>query len=94
MTYPDGPFPGLAPEQSTMFEGAALTYPRYRPGLPDATGRLLAGTLWGRPSPGLLDLGTGQVSFARRAGARRVDGSLIEEATFRVLLAERPKEAR
>lgn len=66
MTYPDGPLLGLAPEQETMFEGAALTYARHRPGLPDAAVRLLADTLRGRPSPVLLDLGTGtgQVPFA------------------------------
>ncbi|MFF0228543.1 class I SAM-dependent methyltransferase [Streptomyces sp. NPDC004629] len=66
MTYPEGPLPGLAPEQETMFEGAALTYSRRRPGLPDAAVRLLADTLRGRPSPVLLDLGTGtgQVPFA------------------------------
>ncbi|MFF5027794.1 class I SAM-dependent methyltransferase [Streptomyces collinus] len=59
MTYPDGPLPGLAPEQETMFEVAALAYARHRPGLPEAAVRLLAGTLRGRPSPVLLDLGTG-----------------------------------
>ncbi|WP_030841464.1 class I SAM-dependent methyltransferase [Streptomyces sp. NRRL S-475] len=59
MTYPDGPLPGLSPEQETMFEGAALTYARHRPGLPEAAVRLLADTLRGRPSPVLLDLGTG-----------------------------------
>ncbi|MGA5442370.1 class I SAM-dependent methyltransferase [Streptomyces griseoincarnatus] len=59
MTYPDGPLPGLSPEQETMFDGAALTYARHRPGLPDAAVRLLADTLRGRPSPVLLDLGTG-----------------------------------
>ncbi|WP_329164338.1 methyltransferase domain-containing protein [Streptomyces sp. NBC_01267] len=66
MTYPDGPLPGLAPDQESMFDGAALTYARHRPGLPEAAVRLLAGTLRGRPSPVLLDLGTGtgQVPFA------------------------------
>ncbi|MGY3056252.1 ubiquinone/menaquinone biosynthesis C-methylase UbiE [Streptomyces sp. TE3672] len=66
MTYPDGPFPGLSPKQEALFEGAALTYARHRPGLPDAAVRLLADTLRGRPSPVLLDLGTGtgQVPFA------------------------------
>ncbi|MEU6353608.1 methyltransferase domain-containing protein [Streptomyces sp. NPDC047072] len=65
MTYPDGPLPGF-PEQQALFEGAALTYARHRPGLPDAAVRLLADTLRGRPSPVLLDLGTGtgQVPFA------------------------------
>ena len=58
MTYPDGPLPGL-PEQESLFEGAALTYARHRPGLPDATVRLLADTLRGGPSPVMLDLGTG-----------------------------------
>ncbi|MFD3940681.1 hypothetical protein ACFWSF_38370 [Streptomyces sp. NPDC058611] len=49
-----------------MFEGAALTYARHRPGLPDAAVRLLADALRGPPSPVLLDLGTGtgQVPFA------------------------------
>ncbi|QDN54305.1 class I SAM-dependent methyltransferase (plasmid) [Streptomyces sp. S1D4-20] len=42
-----------------MFEGAAVTYARHRPGLPDAAVRLLADTLRCRPSPVLLDLGTG-----------------------------------
>ncbi|WP_406346364.1 methyltransferase domain-containing protein [Streptomyces sp. NBC_01547] len=59
MTYPYEPFPGLPPEQEKMFEAAALTYARHRPGLPDAAVRLLADTLRGRPSPMLLDLGTG-----------------------------------
>ncbi|MFJ6752487.1 hypothetical protein ACIQNI_30520 [Streptomyces sp. NPDC091266] len=49
MIYPDGPLPGL-PEQEALFEGAALTYARHRPGLPDAAVRLLADTLRGRPS--------------------------------------------
>ncbi|MGW3209087.1 class I SAM-dependent methyltransferase [Streptomyces sp. NPDC001135] len=66
MTYPDGPLPGLSPEQEALFEGAALTYARHSPGLSDAVVRLLADTLRGRPSPVLLDLGTGtgQVPFA------------------------------
>ncbi|MEU4086451.1 class I SAM-dependent methyltransferase [Streptomyces aureus] len=59
MTYPDKPLPDLAPEQETMFEGAALTYARHRPGLPDTAARLLADTLRDQPSPVLLDLGTG-----------------------------------
>ncbi|WP_333736776.1 class I SAM-dependent methyltransferase [Streptomyces sp. IBSBF 2806] len=66
MTYPDGPFPGLPPEREAMFEAAAPTYARHRPGLPDAAVRLLADALRGRRSPVLLDLGTGtgQVPFA------------------------------
>ncbi|MEU6275745.1 class I SAM-dependent methyltransferase [Streptomyces populi] len=59
MTCPDGPLPDLPPKQEAMFEGAALAYARHRPGLPDAAARLLADTLRGRPSPVLLDLGTG-----------------------------------
>ncbi|MFI5822818.1 class I SAM-dependent methyltransferase [Streptomyces rishiriensis] len=72
MTYPDGPFQGLPPEQEAMFEAAASTYARHRPGLPDPAVRLLADTLRGRPSPVLLDLGTGtgQVPLAlQSAGA-------------------------
>ncbi|MET7684229.1 methyltransferase domain-containing protein [Streptomyces sp. NPDC005423] len=66
MTYPDGPFPGLPPEQEGIFEAAASTYARHRPGLPDAAVRLLADALRSRRSPVLLDLGTGtgQVPFA------------------------------
>ncbi|WP_069766893.1 class I SAM-dependent methyltransferase [Streptomyces sp. LUP30] len=48
-----------------MFEAAASTYARHRPGLPDAAVRLLADALRGRRSSVLLDLGTGtgQVPF-------------------------------
>ncbi|MFD8882159.1 class I SAM-dependent methyltransferase [Streptomyces erythrochromogenes] len=66
MTYPYGPLPELYPEQEALFADAATTYACYRPGLPDAAVRLLADVLRGRPSPVLLDLGTGtgQVPFA------------------------------
>ncbi|MFJ4125994.1 class I SAM-dependent methyltransferase [[Kitasatospora] papulosa] len=59
MTYPYGPLPDLYPEQEALFASAAATYARYRPGLPDAAVQLLADVLQGRPSPVLLDLGTG-----------------------------------
>ncbi|WP_405735064.1 class I SAM-dependent methyltransferase [Streptomyces sp. NBC_01537] len=59
MTYPHGPFPSLPPEEEALFAAAAAGYARYRPGVPDAAARLLAGALRGRPAPVLLDLGTG-----------------------------------
>ncbi|WND40745.1 methyltransferase domain-containing protein (plasmid) [Streptomyces sp. BB1-1-1] len=59
MTYPYGPLPDLYPEQEALFAAAAATYARYRPGLPDTAAHLLADVLRGRPSPVLLDLGTG-----------------------------------
>ncbi|MFD7409003.1 hypothetical protein ACFV7R_41675 [Streptomyces sp. NPDC059866] len=42
MTYPDEPFPRLTPAEEALFGTAAADYARYRPGLPDATVRLLA----------------------------------------------------
>ncbi|MER5549782.1 class I SAM-dependent methyltransferase [Streptomyces sp. NPDC002589] len=59
MTHPDEPFPSLAPSDEALFGAAATEYARYRPGVPDAAVRLLAGILHDVPEPVLLDLGTG-----------------------------------
>jgi SAM-dependent methyltransferase len=58
-TYPDQPFPGPSSEEEALFSAAAAGYAHYRPGLPDGAVRLLADTLRRRPTPTLLDLGTG-----------------------------------
>lgn len=84
MTYPYGPLPDLYPEQEALFASAAATYARYRPGLPDAAVRLLADVLRGRPSPVLLDLGTGtgQVPLALlSAGAALTQIEAVDVST-------------